>query len=117
MEINSKPKETNKTNTLKKNHFASVSEANGNNIKYLWKKVCSPHPATAKVIFFSQEHLACLLADSLFGGTRLSREVVIREEEGDLTELPQSSGLMVNRLAPSAFPKENLIDPQNCVKL
>lgn len=49
------------------------------------KKGCSPHGATAKVISSSQEHLACLLADSLFGGTRLSREVVIREEEGDLT--------------------------------
>lgn len=45
------------------------------------KKGCSPHGATAKVISSSQEHLACLLADSLFGGTRLSREVVIREEE------------------------------------
>lgn len=49
------------------------------------KKVCSPHPSPTEVISSSQEHLAYLLADSLFGGMQLSREVVVKEREGDLT--------------------------------
>lgn len=49
------------------------------------KKVCSPHPSPPKVISSSQEHLPCLLADSLFGGMQLSWEIVVREGEGGLT--------------------------------
>ena len=46
------------------------------------KKVHSPYPAPPKVVCSSQERLACLLADLLFGGTQLSWEV---DGEGGLT--------------------------------
>lgn len=51
----------------------------------LGRKVHSQHPASPKVVSFSQEHLACLQVDSPFGGTPLSWKVMVGEGEGGLT--------------------------------